>query len=311
MQYAPIVIFAFNRLDTLRTMVSSLLKNAEVAKSDLYVFVDGARPYKKGESEDVTRVRDYVKSIEGFRHLYCVFSDSNKGLGLSVITGVTEVINQYGKVIVLEDDLELSENFLSYMNQGLDYYKNYNDVFSVCGWGPAIKKPLDYQYDYYFCVRSSSWGWGTWKEQWNSVDWELKDWNQVRHNHKSFNKWGGSDCFGMLNGWRNGKNKSWAIRFVYAQFIQKKVSVFPFISMVDNKGFDGKGTNCPRYCRTKWIFRNMSEKHFVFPPTTVFNPVIYKRVMHNRTLYHRIKAKLINIYLNLMFKLNNCKDNRL
>ena len=133
MTYAPIVVFGFNRPNALKNTIASLLRNEEAKDSDLFVFVDGPREGKEGEKEKVEKVREYVKSIKGFKSLHYTFSEKNKGLADSIIGGVSQVINQYGKVIVLEDDLVLMPNFLNFMNQGLERYQNEEKVFSVCG----------------------------------------------------------------------------------------------------------------------------------------------------------------------------------
>ena len=128
---APIIVFAFNRPEALKNTIESLLRNEESKDSDLYVFVDGARDNKLGEDEKVRQVQEYTKKINGFKSLHYTFSEKNKGLGNSIIQGVTQIINQYGKAIVLEDDLVFSTNFLSYMNQGLERYENNENVFSI------------------------------------------------------------------------------------------------------------------------------------------------------------------------------------
>lgn len=131
MTYAPIVVFGFNRPDALRNTVSSLLKNEEAQHSDLFVFVDGPREGKVGEKEKVEEVREYVKSIEGFKSLHYTFFERNQGLAASIMGGVSQVINEYGRVIVLEDDLVLMPNFLNFMNQGLEQFENNQRVMSV------------------------------------------------------------------------------------------------------------------------------------------------------------------------------------
>lgn len=237
---APVIIFAFNRLDALINVITSLLLNEEAQESDLFVFVDGAREGKVGERELVCSVCRYIENIVGFKSVNYTFSETNKGLGNSVIKGVTEVINRYGKAIVLEDDLILAPNFLFFMNQGLDKYKEEKSVFSICGYSNKVKVPKDYSYDTYFCTRSSSWGWATWADRWNSVDWELENFDKYHILKKEFNRWGGSDCWKMLNDWKCGRNKSWAIRFCFAQFLQKKVSLFPVTSKVQMMVLMGK-----------------------------------------------------------------------
>ncbi len=293
MSYAPIIIFAFNRPEALKNTIHSLLQNEEAKDSDLYVFVDGARPNKAGEVEKVQAVQDIVKKITGFKSIHYTFSEKNKGLSNSIIQGVTQVINQYGKAIVLEDDLVFAINFLSYMNQGLERYEKEEKVFSICGYSNKVKVPKGYEYDTYFCTRSSSWGWGTWADRWNSVDWELKDWNKYSKMKRAFNKWGGSDCWKMLNDWKHGKNKSWAIRFCFAQFLQDKVSLFPTISKVKNDGFNGEGTNCKKWSRFKYEFDETENKTFAFPIAPDINLDLYRSAMSYHSIAIRIWSKIM------------------
>ena len=156
-----------------------------------------------------------------------------------------------------------------------------------------MSKPESYQYDSYFCVRSSSWGWATWKDRWDMIDWELMDWNSVERNKSMFNKWGGSDCFGMLDDWKKGKNKSWAIRFCYAQFINNKVSLFPLVSKVSNNGFNGDGTNCKKYNRFVHDFDNGVEKDFKFPAEISVNKSIRKDALSYHSIPIRIWSRLM------------------
>ncbi len=292
-EYAPIIVFAFNRLDALKNTINSLLQNEEAKDSELFVFVDGARANKEGEQAKVEAVQEYVKGITGFKDIHYTFSTTNKGLGNSIIGGVTEIINKYEQVIVLEDDLILSRNFLTFMNQGLGLYENHEKVFSICGYSNKVKVPNDYSFDSYFCTRSSSWGWATWKNRWNSVDWDLSDWNQYSTKAKDFNKWGGSDCWKMLDDWKHGRNKSWAIRFCFNQFLQSKVSLFPIVSKVANEGFDGDGTNCKKWSRFKYDFDDSDNKYFSFPSSTNINPILYKSAMSYNGLMIRIWSRIM------------------
>lgn len=293
MQYAPIIIFAFNRLDSLKALVQSVQKNAEASKSDLYVFVDGYRENKKGEKEKVLAVQNFVKSISGFKSVNYTFGERNFGLGSSIISGVSEVIDKYGHAIVLEDDLIVQPNFLSFMNKGLSKYKDNKEVFSVCGYTNKIKVPKNYEYDGYFCTRSSSWGWTTWKDRWESVDWTFTNWKEWKTKKHDFNKWGGSDCFSMLEDCKNGRNKSWAIRFCFNQFLQNKVSLFPVKSLVINDGFDGNGTNCKSYSRFRFELMNDSKTNFIFPNDFRIIPLIKREVMHYNSISIRALSKLM------------------
>lgn len=298
MLYAPIIVFAFNRLDSLKQTVDSLLHNSEATDSELYVFVDGPRSDKVGEYDKVRAVQEYVKTITGFKSVTWKFAEVNKGLGASVIAGVSEVIDLHHRAIVLEDDLLFSENFLSFMNQGLSRYENEKIVFSICGYTNTVKRPKEYEADSYFCTRSSSWGWATWKDRWDSVDWELNNWDLLRVNRTAFNKWGGSDCWKMLNDWHDGKNKSWAIRFCFAQFLQDKLSLFPMVSKVKNDGFDGQGTNCKKWSRFRCKFDTAASKVFCFPANLVCNEEVCKSALS----YHSMAKRILSKFMYLIYR---------
>ena len=293
--YSPIVLFAFNRLESLKRCVESLLQNREAAESDLIVYVDGPRASKEGEAEKVMAVREFVKTIVGFKSVTWHFSDTNMKLGPSIIAGVTEVMNKYGHAIVIEDDLIASKNMLSFVNQALAQYEQVQEVFSVSAYTNIVEIPKGYPYDAYFCPRSSSWGWATWKDRWESVDWELKDWSTVEQNAKAFNRWGGSDCFGMLKSWKIGRNQSWAIRFCYNQFMQDKLSLFPIVSKIDNEGFDGSGTNCRQYNRFKCELDHSDKKFFILPKKVLVIDSIRRSALSFHTVPIRIYSRLMNM----------------
>lgn len=294
---APIILFAFNRLEAVKRTVESLLMNSEAVDSELFVFVDGPRSHVPTDKDKVVSVCDYVKTIQGFKELTYTFAEDNKGLAPSVIEGVSQVLRIYGRAIIVEDDLYCGKNFLAYMNQGLDRYEAKKEVFSVCGYTNQVKRPRGYDYDAYACVRSSSWGWGTWIDRWNSIDWELNDWTSCEAQAKAFNRWGGSDCFGMLRDWHEGRNQSWAIRFCYGQFLQRKFSIFPMVSKVANEGFDGQGTNCKGWSRFKYDFDPTEKKDFQWPDCEEMNPKLVKAAISYHAIWRRIYSRVMNMII--------------
>lgn len=290
--YAPIVIFAFNRPQALKECIRALLSNPEAAESDLFVFIDGPRP-GRGEEGKVDAVKAYAGTICGFRSVEVKAADTNKGLGPSVIDGISAVIERYGRVIVVEDDLVVSRHFLAFINAGLEKYQQEQKVFSICGCSHKVTRPEGYSGDAYFCHRSNSCGWGTWKDRWDSCDWELKDWESVRRKGHAFNRWGGSDCFKLLKDWKEGRNKSWAIRFCYSEFIQGKVSLFPLKTLVINIGFDGEGTNCRKWSRFKYEPDLRDSAYFVFPDTVSVNKSLLRQNLHYHSLILRAYSRIM------------------
>lgn len=295
MTLAPIIVFAFNRPESLKTAVSALLQNPEAKGSDLFVFVDGPRNDAEKAKTDATA--DYAHNIKGFKSLSVTVSSQNKGLGDSIISGVTQVINRYGKAIIIEDDLIVQPNFLRFINLGLDKYKDEKEVFSICGYTNKIKLPKGYTHDAYFCTRSSSWGWATWKDRWDSIDWTLEPWDKYTKFKKAFNRWGGSDCFGMLDGWKQGLNRSWAIRFCFNQFLQNKLSLFPVKSLVFNDGFDGAGTNCKKWSRFRYELMKRDKYEFDIQIPVTLNTYF----LCESKRYHSIPARIIS---RIMYKIH-------
>lgn len=249
---APICLFVYNRLKVTQMTVRALQKNYLALESDLVIFSDGAK--NEAGKEKVNAVRRYIHTIKGFKSVTVVEAPQNKGLGTSIIEGVSQTVKTYGKTIVLEDDLYTTPNFLDYMNQALDFYQNHPNIISICGYGLKIKRPENYTSYFYLYGRSSSWGWATWQDQWETVDWEIKDWEEFKSDKKAIKafNYNGSDMFRMLKSVVEGGGNTWAIRFCYAQFKQKKYSLMPFTSFVENMGFDTEGTNTKyRFSRFK------------------------------------------------------------
>ena len=289
---APIVIFAFNRPDSLQRMIDSLKLNPLYEESEKFVYIDG--PRSEDERHKVDEVIAVAKNIT---HNVSI-SPVNKGLGSSIIAGVSAVLEKYGKAIVLEDDLVFTSNFLSYMNQALEFYEDDNRIISICGYGLKIKRPKGYRGDVYLSGRSSSWGWATWRDRWQQIDWDILDWNELsadRARQKAFNK-NGSDMFAMLKDYMEGRNHSWAIRFCYNQFKLGMYSVSPFLSKVNNEGFGENATNCKqRYSRFKIDIDTTGTYTFVFDKNIVPNKKIEKECYHYHSLVLRVYSRVRKI----------------
>lgn len=229
-------------------MLDSLKLNPLFEESEKYVFIDGPR-----KERDIAIIKAVEQLALGVTDNVKV-SLKNKGLGSSIIAGVSEVLSKHDSVIVLEDDLRLMTGFLTYMNECLERFKDDERILSVCGYSLKVKTPKDYGSTVYLGDRASSWGWGTWRDRWEKVDWNVSDWKEFSTDKKAISAFNrcGSDMFGMLRDYMEGRNRSWAIRFCYHQFKHGLCSVHPIKSLVDNDGFGINATNCrQKYNRFK------------------------------------------------------------
>ncbi|WPO79089.1 sugar transferase [Flavobacterium sp. KACC 22761] len=294
-ELAPVVLFTYKRIDTLKKTVEALKKNKLAIKTDLFVFSDAAK--NENDKEAVDNVRSYIRSINGFKTIKIKESLLNKGLACSIIEGVSEVLAHHKKVIVLEDDLVSSANFLNYMNAALEFYNAKKKVFSITGFSIPIKKHSQTG-DIYFTLRSSSWGWATWNDRWSDIDWEVKDYNEFKHdkeNRKRFSKMG-SDMANMLDRQMNGEINSWAIRWCYYQFKNNLFSVHPLVSKVENVGFNSQDASNTKekYNRYRTILDDGEKTNFKFTNDISLNPKIISQFVKPFSIVTRIKYKLIH-----------------
>lgn len=242
---APILLFAYNRPQHLKRAVGSLLQNEEAKASDLYVFSDAAK--SSHDKEAVELVRETIQDIEGFRQITVVERKENWGLARSIIDGVTSIINQCGRVIVLEDDLVVSPYFLRFMNDALETYKDEHRVghIQACDFIQSPRLP-----DTFLIKWTGSWGWGTWKRAWekfNPNGEELLAQLYERKLNKQFDFNGKYGFTRMLRRQTEGKNNSWAIRWNATLFLADILSLNVGRSLVSNEGLDGSGSNSYSY----------------------------------------------------------------
>ena len=238
---APILLFVYNRPQHVKRALGSLLQNREAAASDLYVFSDAARSAE--DAAAVEMVREEIADIQGFRSVSVVERNENFGLARSIIEGVTSIVNRYGRVIVLEDDLVVSPYFLRFMNDALEVYKDEPRVghIQACDFIQSAALP-----DTFLIKWTGSWGWATWQRAWelfNPNGQELLDQLCERRLTKQFDFNGKYGFTRMLRQQIEGKNNSWAIRWNASLFLADVLSLNVGRSLVSNEGLDGSGTN--------------------------------------------------------------------
>lgn len=293
MSLSPIVLFVYNRLDNTIQTIEALKKNNLAKESKLFIFSDGSK--NKKDEKKVLAVRKYIKSINGFKKVKVYESKKNKGLANSIIEGVTKIINKYEKIIVLEDDIVTSKYFLKYMGDALNFYETEQQIFSITGYNRPkhlMKFPKNYNNDIYFNPRTSSWGWGTWKDRWDSVDWKVKGFEEFKNSKKQINEFKkiGPDLPQMLFDWKEGKNDSWAVRFSYSCFKQNKLNVYPVISFVKNIGFNEGIHHKKKLLLNVYSNKNLNKKENIKFINKIFNN---KHIWINYNKIYDFKFKLI------------------
>lgn len=247
---SPIILFVYNRPDHTRRVLNSLAQNPEAKNSLLIIYSDGFRADESMRSvENIKEVRKIINAEHRFSKVELVIQEVNKGLSASIIQGVTEVVNKYGRAIVLEDDILPSPGFLRYMNDAMDLYSEREEVGCIHAWN----YPLDagaYAQKTFFLKGADCWGWATWKRAWNLFNpkgQELLDEILDRGLDFEFERKGTHEFIRMLRDQINGLNDSWAIRWHASLFLNDKYCLHPVRPIIKNIGMDDTGVHTGRH----------------------------------------------------------------
>ncbi|CAE6728654.1 hypothetical protein R69619_01910 [Paraburkholderia nemoris] len=259
----PVVVFAYNRPRHLEATLGALRRAYGASETDVLIFCDG--PRSKSEQMSVNEVHGIARNAQGFQSVKVLTSDENRGLGDSVIRGVSHALSLYESVIVIEDDVEVSPGFLNYMCGALNEYVNTSKVFSISGYSPPVEGRERFN-DGFFIPRICSWGWATWRDRWQSVDWSAREYDAFikdRSRRAEFCR-AGRDMLDMLINQVEGESESWAIRFDFGRFISgNRLTLYPSSSLVKNSGMDGSGEHFEKSQRYQSPMSQRTE--FSFP----------------------------------------------
>ncbi len=297
MPYAHIAVFAFNRPLHLEKTLTALAANELAEESDVTVFCDG--PRHEADKPLVDAVRQTAGAISGFRTVRCVSQTTNQGLARSIINGVTDILGRHNRVIVIEDDIITARHTLRFLNACLEEYEKFKSVHSISAYSPPFNKALikDYPFDVYFSPVFSSWGWATWRDRWEDMDWSVADYNEYKSQRVLVNAFYRTrrDLPKMLDDQMSGKLNSWAVRAAYHCFKHGYYVLWPIHSYVTNIGMDGTGVHCssvghdcfandlslakPAARLLKHVFLENRIVSLHETASTPFFPTLYRRVL--------------------------------
>jgi len=273
---APIALFTFKRPEHTRRTLESLAQNPEFAESPLFIYCDGAR--HDGEASQVEETRNLARNWPHPKKTI-VERDRNWGLANSVIEGVTQLCEKFGRVIVVEDDLVVSPVFLNYLNTALVHYADEPKVMQVSGYmfpievvdsNEALLLPI-----------TSTWGWATWNSAWRyfgAAESEIEKLLSNSNRKRAFDLDGSYPYTRRLNQQLNGKSDSWGIRWYLSVFIRDGLVVYPPETLVQNIGHDGSGTHCKVELKNDSSTIIFSNREVTFPAKMCISSNSYSKV---------------------------------
>lgn len=295
-ELSPIGVSAYVRLEHLRRTITALRANRLACESELFVFSDAPQP---GDEDKVAAVRSYLHTVDGFKSVTIVERSEN-GRVANNRGGIRMLLDRFGKLVFLEDDIVTAPGFLTFMNQALDKYENNDKVFSITGYCPPIAIPAGYKFDAFFLRRFNGWGFGIWKDRTELIKpvslGDYRDLIADRGKLREFSRGAGPDIIHGLRLDAKGLIDALDLKINYAQFVHDKYTVYPTASLAGNIGMDGSGTHCEV---SEKFGTELSEKRdFNFPDSFFVDEAIveanfrFNRFSGVAALKRRIKLSL-------------------
>ena len=293
-QETVIAIFCYKRAEKLKLSVEALLKNPEAEFLEVIFFCDGF----KGENdrEAVLETRAYIDSITGFKKVHKQFRERNFSTGPNFETALKYLCNNYEQFIVVEDDIVVTPNYLKFLLDGLDYYRDEKSIFCVTGFSYPISKG-DYPYDSVVFNRFCSYGWASWASKVKEVIWDRKELVNLMESSQGFKQRlnsEGHDLYRMLKKQLNGTISTWDIQMqVHVSENRMKV-IYPVISKTSNIGFDNESTNTFGVDFTRTPQDKGDQRNFTFCDVNIIAPKLQKQLKKPFSFPELVRRKLIN-----------------
>lgn len=292
-------VFCYNRVSKLKRCIDALLTNPECLEMDIVFFSDG--PKKGADPTPIKEVRNYIDSLEGFKSVIKHYREENLSTGPNFRTGLTFLSENFERFIVIEDDLIVSPNYIKYLTDALEFYKDEKSVFCVTAYVFPLKSQ-NYLYDTIVYKRFCSYGWGGWGNRFNNVIWDEKELEQLMNTSPGFKKRlnaEGYDLVRMLKKQISGKISTWDIQMqTHVAENQLKV-IYPTLSKVSNIGFDEESTNTSGVNYLITPVDNGTQRVFKFTPVTNVVPELQVQIKAPYSYKTLVIRKLRNEFIKL------------
>lgn len=303
---APVILFTYNRPEHTKRTIRALAGNELAEQTELYVFSDAAK--RDVDIEKVNEIREFVEhETEGFLKVTLIARAENYGLARNVIEGVTEIVNRFGRVIVLEDDLVTNPYFLRFMNDGLEHYEKEKRVTGVTGFshfGDDVTLPYE---AYFHTLTGTSWSWATWADRWQYFDASCSDWTDMVSDAKLRKRFNYDNTYNfykiMKNQQTDVKTNSWAIRWYWTNFKRDGYILSPTKSLVSNEGWDGSGIHCGNAKEPVFNHRLGTSR----PISTFPDEIEEKKEVHRlmkKALLHESESNMLKHIYHVIFRRN-------
>jgi hypothetical protein len=241
--------------------VDALAANSLAQDTTVYFFSDAPRPGDEARVEDL---RGYLRTVHGFSKVEIIERSENNRI-VNNRGGMKQLLEQYGKMIWLEEDIVTAPGFLAFMNEALAFYESDDEVISISGYSPPIDMPKNYRHEVYLLDRFCAWGFASWRRKFDPWGISNQDIVVTPEITKRLSE-AGQDVPKMLNRVLTGDLDALDVKVMYHQALTGTRTLYPTRSLVQNTGHDGTGVHCVRTDKFKHRFLWDKTDTFEFVP---------------------------------------------
>lgn len=252
MSETVILLLGFNRPEKLHRRLVEIAGNYP---TKLVISLDGGSS-SGARSKMVKSVNNFKKQNPEFR-TELILREQNLGLSKHITTAIAEVFEKFEYCIVLEDDVSISENFISTMIKSQKIF-NISNAFTIGGFSP-ISGPRSK-----WCARNffretiyfSAWGWMTSAEKWKLYNLEIDLTSSGLSNSelwRKLNMYKKTTWIRRFMKIDNHNPSTWDYQMQYVTFVNNFTHLLPIYRICDNIGFNDQLSTHTSGRRPRWM----------------------------------------------------------
>ena len=233
-----IIVAAYNRPEHTAQVLDGLKENKA---REFTVFIDKAR--NEEDSLAQKKIESSLSRID-WADVKVVWRSKSLGLAGSISSAITEVLESYNSIIVLEDDCVPEKGFIDYSRCLLKAYRHEKKVRSVCGY-LYPEAPTPSGESHFFARRFCPWGWATWRDRWCDFSLDLATMvNKVQSFGGDLSALG-EDVVGFCSEseFLSSRADIWSLSWILTHALDNSYVAYPNQSLIRNIGFDGSGVH--------------------------------------------------------------------
>lgn len=266
----PVLLIFFNRPSTFEQVFE---KVREAKPKTLILAQDGAR--NEDDLPGIQACRNIAESVDWDCEVIKDYSEKNLGCGVRPYSAISNVLNRFERVIILEDDCIPSQSFFRYCDELLVRYEDDDRIAYISGLNHFETWDCG-NYDYFFSRAASIGAWATWKKKWikyydynaNAIE---DPYIRKLYLQQVGNKIVGEARIASLEKAYKAKLTGeklsyWDTQWGLAEYTQNMLAIVPRLNLIHNIGVGADSTHAKTMKTTTWI----KYKNIVFIPIHEF-----------------------------------------